>query len=257
MQYSVTAASKGILVTETEEDTSDNAPEKERDSEDSTTGLRSGKDFVEHIILPSDTLIGICLRYKVTKRELQKCNNFFGDNFRLCHKLIIPIKDGASAVKLQQMTPEIKIKLFQNESGLGVEEAKFYLEMADWHVQRALKQCSEDKRWEATQVKPLGSPQATCPSHHTLKNFTITKDYWSCDRCQNMDCPRGSVMYGCRLCNYDICQNCMGPSVGQQQAVMQSQVDPIQSQIGRLPYQVTDEGDIELAPTDRTPLLIN
>lgn len=48
-------------------------------------------DFIEHTVLPTDTLAGIRLRYKVTVTELRKYNNFCGEQFQLCETLRIPV----------------------------------------------------------------------------------------------------------------------------------------------------------------------
>ena len=54
-------------------------------------------DFVEHIILPTDTLAGLCLQYRISKRELQRANGFFGgDSLQLAPECLrIPITEKA------------------------------------------------------------------------------------------------------------------------------------------------------------------
>lgn len=50
-----------------------------------------GKDYIEHTVLPTDTLQGICLRYKVALRDLKRANCFFGNSLQLApNPLIIP-----------------------------------------------------------------------------------------------------------------------------------------------------------------------
>lgn len=46
-----------------------------------------------------------------------------------------------------------------------------------------------------------------CPAGHTMRIFETDQDGWSCSRCQSTKL-RGSQMYGCRQCNYDLCISC-------------------------------------------------
>jgi len=173
--------------------------------------LQVKQDFIEHIVLPSDTLIGICLRYKIKKEELRRHNGFVGDNFRLCSTLIIPNKGGIAVKNIQKMTPEIKIQMFQNESKQGLEEAKYYLELASWNVQDALKEWRQDERWETINVpQPL-----------------IQK-------------PRG---VGTAQCPYKDPQE------------RRRNIDPVDLEIDRSAYKVTQNGEIELSKNQTAPLL--
>jgi len=66
---------------------------------DSTEGTLSshvtgilGVDYVEHVILPSDTFQGICLAYKISATRLRQVNHFSGNNLSNApKKLIIPL----------------------------------------------------------------------------------------------------------------------------------------------------------------------
>lgn len=42
---------------------------------------------------------------------------------------------------------------------------------------------------------------------HGVQEFTTPKDSFSCDICGKPQ-PRGVLMYGCRICNWDICFEC-------------------------------------------------
>jgi hypothetical protein len=66
---------------------------------DSTEGTLSsqvtgilGVDYVEHVILPTDTFQGICLAYKISATRLRQVNHFSGSNLSNApKKLIIPL----------------------------------------------------------------------------------------------------------------------------------------------------------------------
>jgi len=46
-----------------------------------------------------------------------------------------------------------------------------------------------------------------CPGNHALKDFVTNVSGFTCDNC-SMKLPEGSVMYGCRSCDFDLCANC-------------------------------------------------
>jgi LysM repeat protein len=51
-----------------------------------------GVDYLEHVVLPSDTLQGICLAYKISSQKLRQANCFSGNTLLLApKKLVIPI----------------------------------------------------------------------------------------------------------------------------------------------------------------------
>lgn len=57
----------------------------------------------------------------------------------------------------------------------------------------------------------LGLPkEMCCPVGHALTEFQSTRAgvQYECDRC-NRTVPRGSTLYGCRQCDYDVCSDCM------------------------------------------------
>ena len=55
-----------------------------------------GVDYLEHVILPTDTLQGICLAYKISSTRLKQANHFSGSSLLLApKKLVIPISKQA------------------------------------------------------------------------------------------------------------------------------------------------------------------
>jgi hypothetical protein len=64
-------------------------------------------EYIEHIVLPTDTLQGICLAYKVSAMRLKKENGFSGNNIQLGPKrLKIPINTNYGN-KLQRTAPKL------------------------------------------------------------------------------------------------------------------------------------------------------
>ena len=107
-------------------------------------------DFVEHVVLPTDTFQGICLRYKITPTELRRANHFSGSNLLLAPStLLIPLNHNAASIPPPQLeTPEFKIaKVLSTVAGLSRSEAKAYLELNDWDADEAIANARNDIRF--------------------------------------------------------------------------------------------------------------
>lgn len=89
-----------------------------------------GVDYVEHVILPTDTLQGICLAYKVSASRLKRANHFTGESLAVApKKLVIPISKQAirqGYLRVQDTdSKEYKLHAIQAELPmLGITEAK-------------------------------------------------------------------------------------------------------------------------------------
>lgn len=89
-----------------------------------------GVDYVEHVVMPTDTLQGICLSYKVSATRLRQANQFSGNTLLLApKKLIIPLsKNGLKngAIRMQDRTTrEFKLQALMAEfTDLGLDDAK-------------------------------------------------------------------------------------------------------------------------------------
>jgi len=68
---------------------------KNRNDAEST--VDSTVEYVEHTVLPTDTLQGICLKYKISSRALKRANGNFSGSYLLLapEKLFIPISKQA------------------------------------------------------------------------------------------------------------------------------------------------------------------
>lgn len=94
------------------------------DSQDNALGPSGkgvlGVDYVEHIILPTDTLQGICIAYKVSASNLRRANHFTGHSLHSApKKLLIPLSKQAlraGFIRIQDTdTKEYKLHYFQAE----------------------------------------------------------------------------------------------------------------------------------------------
>jgi LysM repeat protein len=89
-----------------------------------------GVDYVEHVILPTDTLQGICLAYKINSTRLRQANHFSGNSLLLApKKLVIPLSKKAlrsGFIRVQDTdAKEYKLHAFLAEfADLSLTEAK-------------------------------------------------------------------------------------------------------------------------------------
>merc|ERR1711982_118442 len=100
-------------------------------------------NYLEHLVLPSDTFQGICLNYKISPTKMRQVNNFSGSNLLLApKKLKIPI-NGKNVIKMKtqdENSSEFKIHNLINEfPDMSISEAKAYLEISDWNINDARK----------------------------------------------------------------------------------------------------------------------
>eukprot|EP00977_Amphora_coffeiformis_P017864 scaffold5999_cov149-Amphora_coffeaeformis.AAC.1 len=128
-----------------------------------------GVEYTEHVVLPTDTLAGICLLYKITRRELQRANRFYGNDLRLAPgKLYVPITEKARRyVHLRTITRsgrnaqdveshEFKMAAFlAQHRSLSMMEAKCYLDTNDWDLEQAIEEARHDVEWERQEAERL------------------------------------------------------------------------------------------------------
>jgi len=94
-----------------------------------------GVDYVEHVVLPTDTLQGICLAYKISSTRLRQANHFSGHSLFLAPKrLVIPISKKAlrsGFIRVQDTdAKEYKLHAFLAEfPKLSMTEAKAYVHL--------------------------------------------------------------------------------------------------------------------------------
>lgn len=92
-----------------------------------------GVDYVEHVVLPSDTFLGICIAYKVDPTRLRQANHFSGSSLVLApKKLVIPVSKKAlrsGFLRVQDTaSKEYRVHALQTEfPDLSITEAKAYV----------------------------------------------------------------------------------------------------------------------------------
>lgn len=62
--------------------------------------------------------------------------------------------------------------------------------------------------WKAQLPEDLRAKVVTkCPQGHELQTFATLADTYPCSVCRKK-LSRGSAMFGCRRCSYDVCGEC-------------------------------------------------
>ena len=111
-----------------------------------------GEDYCVHTVLSTDTIQGLCLRYKIKPTTLRQVNKFSGSNLLLApSRLIIPLNSGnIGRITVQDTsTPQYKLHSLRAEyPHLTLTEAAAYLELNDWNVEEAIQSVKEDEAWE-------------------------------------------------------------------------------------------------------------
>mmetsp|Transcript_8507 Transcript_8507/g.13946 ORF Transcript_8507/g.13946 Transcript_8507/m.13946 type:complete len:106 (-) Transcript_8507:349-666(-) len=60
----------------------------------------------------------------------------------------------------------------------------------------------------------MGNAKSVCPNQHALTPFLTTHSKWYCSNCHQESGkkvyvgPKGTEMWGCRACDYDLCLEC-------------------------------------------------
>jgi len=163
-------------------------------SNDETGYGTPGIDYLEHVVLPTDTIEGICLAYKISRTRLRQANTFSGSSLCLApKKLVIPLSKKAfreaagskEGVRMQNTSSQMyKIQAFLVEMGqvgsMTQSEAKTYLDLSNWDLEEALRTAYEDLAWDTNSSSyPKNTPQQSSSSTTTVgkQDIRITLRY--------------------------------------------------------------------------------
>jgi hypothetical protein len=134
----------------------------------------NGEAYMNHVVLPTDTLQGLCLAYKISATRLRMENNFSGNSLHMAPKrLRIPnanaavvgtayekgYEKGATMVRTQDRTSrEFKLYALVAEMPcMELVEAKAYLDLSNWDLDEAIRSAREDEGWSLKGgFEPLG-----------------------------------------------------------------------------------------------------
>ena len=93
-----------------------------------------------------------------------------------------------------------------------LEEATHYPADDGEKQQIAVPPVDLEKTQGEKMKETLQTPQTKCPEGHDLVPFESEEDDFLCSVC---DCefPMGTILYGCRSCDYDLCRECLAHTV--------------------------------------------
>jgi LysM repeat protein len=154
----------------------------------------NGEPYLNHVVLPTDTLQGLCLAYKISATRLRMENGFSGNSLQLApKKLRIPTvtsvnnktnNDGggvsngetpsSSAININhkgmmircqdQSSREYKLYAFVAEiETMELVEAKAYLDLANWDLEEALRSAREDEGWNHPETSANNTTDSASP----------------------------------------------------------------------------------------------
>ncbi|KAL7537527.1 hypothetical protein ACHAXR_007890, partial [Thalassiosira sp. AJA248-18] len=112
----------------------------------------TGEPYIDHVVLPTDTLQGLCLAYKISATRLRMENSFSGNSLQMApKKLKIPTLScpAGMMIRTQDKTShEFKLYAFVAEiPTMELVEAKAYLDLSSWNLDEALRSAREDEGW--------------------------------------------------------------------------------------------------------------
>lgn len=115
--------------------------------QESTNSMEFTKPSIfEHTVMTTDTLQGLCLRYRVSATSLRRMNMFSGNNIHFKKTLLIPV-EGGTYIEFQQCTEDVILQRFRNETQEAVAESRLYLDEHNWNLEAALAAWKKDEKW--------------------------------------------------------------------------------------------------------------
>lgn len=149
------------------------------------------QSVVEHTVLSSDTIQGICLKYGISVITLRQANMFSGNAFRSKKTLRIPIEKGVNVRLQTNNDSEVILQRFKNLTNEQTTESKFYLEENNYNLESAYNNWVLDQKWASEHVNENGEYENNCieddeiiaadvtdldPSINTVTPFEISFD---------------------------------------------------------------------------------
>ena len=86
----------------------------------------------EHVVVPGDTLAGLCLKYAVSARALRTLNKLDGDNVQGVAVLAIPPSPAGRPAPVQAQTRDVVARRLRAATRLPLEDCVARLEARDW-----------------------------------------------------------------------------------------------------------------------------
>jgi len=112
----------------------------------------NGLLYLKYNVKESDSLVGICLKYKLKKEQVKRSNKIYSDDqIKALPYLLLPFKPetmGDEKLFVVQKSPDVLIDEFRSKTKTSKDEAKVYLELNNYDLDVALKSWEEDMTHE-------------------------------------------------------------------------------------------------------------
>eukprot|EP01129_Flabellula_baltica_P001694 TRINITY_DN11630_c0_g1_i1.p1 TRINITY_DN11630_c0_g1~~TRINITY_DN11630_c0_g1_i1.p1 ORF type:complete len:269 (-),score=87.14 TRINITY_DN11630_c0_g1_i1:49-855(-) len=145
-----------------EEDKSDEKEDKKEDKKEEKIEEESfeeidtlvkidGTTFLKYVVEESDSLVGICLKFKLKKAVVKKINKIFSDDqIKAVNFLLLPYNAELMGdyAPLEETGKENLITQFIIHAKVSRDEALVYLETNDYNLEQALSEWKEDIEFE-------------------------------------------------------------------------------------------------------------
>lgn len=164
-------------------------------------------------------------RYRCEVCDYDLCKKCVESSRRVCLPHVIDgdcSRDELAAIELrilQQhgdgLTDDQMVKLIQKEHG-GQQSRAAYRVAAIRNMVggRKIANIESPQQYSFSTIVPIDSRSAEsdrkpflCPKNHPMNTFITNKANFNCDVCAKIF-PSGTLLYGCRICNFDACAVC-------------------------------------------------
>jgi len=135
--------------------------------------------YITHVVVPTDTLQGLSIRYGVSISEIKSENRLISLNLHEKFTLRIPERkrkvpeQEVDLAELESMMQRRLIGRFKKLTSISdLSEALYYLEASEFDLEAALKSYKEDSSWETShplRSAPSAPPKQSCKSEMNKK----------------------------------------------------------------------------------------
>eukprot|EP01064_Diplonema_japonicum_P002115 TRINITY_DN11357_c0_g1_i1.p1 TRINITY_DN11357_c0_g1~~TRINITY_DN11357_c0_g1_i1.p1 ORF type:complete len:255 (+),score=48.28 TRINITY_DN11357_c0_g1_i1:56-820(+) len=144
--------------------------------------------FKTHKLRPGDNMMMLSLRYGVAAGDIMKANNLLYEDLDFLNRKVLDIPCKEAVLQREKAVKALTVE------GLAEPEAKYYLDVAEWNMDRAKEMYKADLQWMAEEPPNKGLRIVRvkrCSSNITLTGGIIKHDFLI------FECQRYANTHGC------------------------------------------------------------
>ena len=143
--------------------------------------------WIEHVVMPEDTIRGICLKYRCKIIDLRRYNNFSGNAFRSRKTLRIKVNqkfidDGLILIQDKSLV-DVKIQELKYKINEPAEECMYYLRQNDYDVDKAFMAWKEDEQFTVLHYPPLENSKGDNDDKYKMNSTLPQKERNKAKKC--------------------------------------------------------------------------